>query len=265
MVTDETATRGFADLAGRRAIVTGASSGIGRETALELARGGADVLVHAANNRDGAEETAGLVCDLGRTAEVALMDFRSENIAAEFADRIGDWAAADIFVGNAGADLLTTDARNFAYADKLALLWEVDVRAGLLLAKDFCERMRRRHGETGVVGSVVTIGWDQAATGMDGDSGELFAAAKSAVMSGSKSLAATYAPAVRVNCVAPGWIRTAWGDTAPAEWQERVLRETPLKRWGEPTDIAQAIRFLASDAAEFVTGQVLNVNGGAVR
>jgi NAD(P)-dependent dehydrogenase (short-subunit alcohol dehydrogenase family) len=70
---------------------------------------------------------------------------------------------------------------------------------------------------------------------------------------------------VRVNCLAPGWIRTAWGEGASARWQERVRRETPLGRWGTPEDVAQAARWLVSPAAAFVTGQIIRVNGGVVR
>jgi 3-oxoacyl-[acyl-carrier protein] reductase len=68
-----------------------------------------------------------------------------------------------------------------------------------------------------------------------------------------------------VNCIAPGWIRTAWGEQAGEAWQQRVLRETPLQRWGTPVDVARVARFLASSDADYITGQVINVNGGAVR
>jgi 3-oxoacyl-[acyl-carrier protein] reductase len=100
---------------------------------------------------------------------------------------------------------------------------------------------------------------------MGGDSGELFAAAKNAVMGFSRSLALSLAPQVRVNCIAPGWIRTAWGEQASEDWQQRVLTETPLRRWGESEDIAKLARFLVSDEAAYITGQVINANGGAVR
>jgi 3-oxoacyl-[acyl-carrier protein] reductase len=100
---------------------------------------------------------------------------------------------------------------------------------------------------------------------MEGDSGELFAAAKNAIMGLTRSLALNLAPKVRVNCIAPGWIRTAWGEEASDAWQQRVLRETPLKRWGTPDDVGRVARFLASDDAAYLTGQVVNVNGGAVR
>jgi 3-oxoacyl-[acyl-carrier protein] reductase len=109
------------------------------------------------------------------------------------------------------------------------------------------------------------MGWDQAESGMEGDSGELFAATKSAIMAFSRSLALSLAPTVRVNCLAPGWIRTTWGEGASSRWQERVLRETPLARWGRPEDVAAVARWLASPAASFLTGQTIRINGGAVR
>ncbi len=114
-------------------------------------------------------------------------------------------------------------------------------------------------------GVLINMGWDQAETGMEGDSGELFAAAKGAVMAFSKSLALSLAPEVRVHCLAPGWIRTAWGEAASEGWQERVRRETPLRRWGTPEDVAAAARWLAGPTARYLTGQVIRVNGGAVR
>jgi 3-oxoacyl-[acyl-carrier protein] reductase len=89
--------------------------------------------------------------------------------------------------------------------------------------------------------------------------------AKNAVMGFTRSLAVSLAPKVRVNCIAPGWIRTSWGDSTSQEWHDRVLRETPLARWGKPEDIARLARFLLSDSADYITGQVLNANGGAIR
>ena len=80
-----------------------------------------------------------------------------------------------------------------------------------------------------------------------------------------KSLARSLAPQVRVNCLAPGWVRTAWGEGASAAWQERVRRETPLQRWGTPEDVAAAARWLVSPAASYISGQTIRINGGAVR
>jgi 3-oxoacyl-[acyl-carrier protein] reductase len=100
---------------------------------------------------------------------------------------------------------------------------------------------------------------------MEGDSAELFSIAKNAIMGFTRSLALTAAPEVRVNCIAPGWIQTAWGEGASEFWNDRVIRETPLRRWGKPEDIAVLARFLVSDEAAYLTGQVINANGGAVR
>jgi 3-oxoacyl-[acyl-carrier protein] reductase len=97
---------------------------------------------------------------------------------------------------------------------------------------------------------------------MEGDSGQMFGAAKGAIMAATRSLAKSFAPAVRVNCIAPGWIRTKWGQTASTEWQERAKRESLLARWGEPEDVARAVRFLVSPAAAFINGQVIHINGG---
>jgi 3-oxoacyl-[acyl-carrier protein] reductase len=98
---------------------------------------------------------------------------------------------------------------------------------------------------------------------MSGDSGEMFAAVKGAVMAFSRSLAKSLAPQVRVNCLAPGWIRTSWGDQASAYWQRRAEREALLGRWGSPEDVAAMARFLCSPQASFITGQTVAINGGS--
>lgn len=111
-------------------------------------------------------------------------------------------------------------------------------------------------------GTILNVGWDQAENGMAGDSGEMFAASKGAVMAATRSLAKSFSPQVRVNCLAPGWIRTAWGGQASSAWQDRARTESLANRWGEPQDVARVACFLASPAAAFVNGQVIHVNGG---
>lgn len=253
--------RVFGSLCGRRAVVTGSSSGIGRAIALEFARAGANVVVHCAHSLAGAEQTAAEARKLGVGGAVLPADLRKDSALSQFADAA--WSAfggVDVWVNNAGADLLTGDGARLDYGEKLQRLFEVDVRATALLSRRVGGRMRDEGG-----GVLLNIGWDQADRGMEGDSGELFAAAKNAVMGLTRSLAVSFAPQVRVNCIAPGWIRTAWGEQAGPAWQERVLRETPLGRWGTPEDVAKLARFLVSDDAAYITGQVINANGGAVR
>lgn len=248
------------ELCGRRALVTGATSGIGRAIALELAAAGADVIVHGRRPQTAAE-VVGQVQLRGPRSELLLADLAAQEQCCRLVDQAWQvWGGLDIWINNAGADTLTGAAAAWPFDRKLQTLWEVDVRATAFLSRAVGTRMSQAGG-----GAIVNMGWDQADTGMEGDSGQLFAAVKGAVMAFSKSLALSLAPTVRVNCLAPGWIRTAWGEKASTTWQERVRRETPLARWGTPLDVAQAARWLVSPASGFLTGQVLRVNGGAVR
>jgi 3-oxoacyl-[acyl-carrier protein] reductase len=244
-------------LAGQTAVVTGSSSGIGRAIALEFARAGANVLTHARRNRPGAEQVAAEIRSLGGESHVVLADLSEPAEHDRLVDAAWSWRPIDVWVNNAGADVLTGEAANWSFEDKLSALWTVDVVGTLRLSRAVGQRMKQRgHGV------ILNIGWDQAATGMAGDSGEMFAAVKGAVMAATRSLAKSLAPQVRVNCLAPGWIRTAWGERASADWQHRAQRESLLGRWGEPLDVARVACFLASPAAEFINGQVININGG---
>lgn len=251
----------FASLQGQCAVVTGSSSGIGRAIALEFARAGAELILHYRSNQTGAEETARLVRKQGTTATILQADFVDSTATENFVNQCFDRPAAPgIWVNNAGVDLLTGGAREWSYEQKLQKLFEIDVRSCVLLSRAAGARFRELKR-----GTIINIGWDQAERGMEGDSGELFATAKNAIMGFTRSLAMSLAPEVRVNCIAPGWIKTAWGEGAGQAWQQRVLEETPLKRWGLPEDIARLARFLVSEEASYLTGQVIYANGGAER
>ena len=251
----------FGSFPSARAIVTGSSGGIGRAVALELSRGGADVVVHCRRSMESAERVAAEICGLGRRAEVIAADLADGEACRRLVEQAWEvFGGIDIWINNAGVDVLTGENLRLGYEEKLDLLLRVDVAATIELSRDAGQRMV----EAGR-GVILNIGWDQADRGMEGISGELFAASKSAVMGFTRSLAVSLAPNVRVNCIAPGWIKTAWGETASGAWQERILRETPLKRWGTPEDVAKMARFLCSEDASYITGQVINVNGGAVR
>jgi len=245
----------------RTAVVTGSSSGIGCAIALELARRGANVLVHARRSRDAAEDTARTIRELGRETIVVLCDLADPAQFERFVQQAWDWRSGiDIWVNNAGVDVLTGEGAGWTFNRKLEALWALDVRATIGLGRMVGARMQAAGS-----GVILNMGWDQAQWGMEGDSGQLFAASKGAVMAFTKSLAASLAPQVRVNCLAPGWIKTAWGDHASELWQRRAVRESQLARWGIPRDVARVAAYLASDDAAFLTGQVLEVNGGFQR
>ncbi len=244
-------------LQGQWALVTGSSSGIGRAIALELATAGANVLVHGYTKRDAAKQLAEQICDLGVQSEALLYDLSQGDDRLAFVEQAWQIAPLDIWINNAGVNVLTGEAAQWSFTEKLAALWPVDVVATIELSRSVGTRMKQRgHGV------LLNIGWDQASTGMSGDSGEMFAATKGAVMAFTRSAAKSLAPEVRVNCIAPGWIKTEWGEAASDDWQRRAKGESLLQRWGTSEDIAQAACFLVSPQASFITGQILNVNGG---
>lgn len=246
---------------GVRVLVTGSTSGIGRATAEAFAAAGADVLVHG-RRADAAEAVAEQLRAFGGDCRATIADLSDpaacDRLATQAWDVVG--TGLGVLVCNAGADTLTGEAAIWPFERKLQALLAVDLQSTMRLSRMVGERMKKRG-----YGSILTIGWDQAETGMEGDSGQLFGAVKGAVICFTRSLALSLAPQVRVNCLAPGWVRTAWGETASVHWQDRVRRETPLGVWGLPEDVAAAAVWLTSPAAGYLTGQTLRVNGGAVR
>ncbi|EAQ77903.1 SDR family NAD(P)-dependent oxidoreductase [Blastopirellula marina] len=248
------------DLTGKIAVVTGSSSGIGRAIALRLAASGAKVVVHAGRNQAGADSVCDEILRLGGESQALVCDFRDRDARLRFVAAAWEiWGGVDYWVNNAGADVLTGANRELTFSEKLQLLWQVDVEATIELSREIGRRLRDSQRDAA---AIVNIGWDQSERGMEGDSGEMFATTKSAITAFSRSLARTLAPQVRVNVVAPGWIKTSWGETASEIWSQRAIAESLLQRWGTPADIAAAVEFLVSPDSAFITGHVLPVNGG---
>ncbi len=252
------------------AVVTGSSSGIGQAIALELARRGARVLIHARRNVSGLMQTANSIHELQSTIDSdracrgVVADLSSSQSIFELTRAAFSWYGyINTWVHAAGADVLTGAAGELPFEDKLELLWTTDVRGTLLLSRRVADEMLRAGvPQQNLLPSMVHLGWDQADGGMEGDSGQYFAAIKGAVAAFSKSLAKTYAPHVRVNCVSPGWIQTEWGRGASSAWSQRSRDESLLNRWGDPQDVARLVAAISMGDGEFVNGQTLNVNGG---
>jgi len=168
-----------------------------------------------------------------------------------------------VWVNNAGADILTGDAARLSRTEKLDRLLAVDLRGTVLASWKAVELMDAHPPVSG--GVILNMSWDHVlGGGITSEYAQVFCAAKGGVYSFSRALAHSVAPRIRVNVIGPGWIETAYGSALDPAVKQRISTKIPLGRWGTPQDIAHAAVYLASDAAAYVTGQMLMINGGGV-
>ena len=190
---------------------------------------------------------------------------RSENCASLVQTAYAWQGKVDVWVNNAGVDVLTSGLKHRDFESKLLALLQVDLLATIRLSRAVADRMVHQAGgvRADCMPCIINVGWDQAYLGMEGEPGQMFATTKAAVMSFTQSLALTVGETVRVNCVAPGWIKTAWGKSDASQyWERRANSECLQQRWGVAEDVARTVWWLASEEAQFVNGQIINVNGG---
>jgi 3-oxoacyl-[acyl-carrier protein] reductase len=236
----------FCSLEGKTALVTGGSRGIGRAVALELGRAGADVVVGYRAEQDEAESVASEIG--GRAVQADVSDPEQ---AKALVDEAGD---IDVLVNNAGT------TRDGVLARMLDEDWRTVLETNLSSTFYTCRAaargmMKRRSGAIVNVSSIV---------GVHGNWGQTnYAASKAGIIGFTKSLARELGSrGVRANVVAPGYVKTALTDAIPEEARETMLANTPLGRLGDPENVAATVRFLVSDEASFITGEVLLVDGG---
>ncbi|MCH6557965.1 MAG: 3-oxoacyl-[acyl-carrier-protein] reductase [Nitrospirae bacterium] len=241
-------------LEGKVAIVTGAAQGIGRAIAEVLARDGADIVV-ADLDPGRSQETVAAITKLGRRAVNVKVNVAEWNDVKNMTDQVlKDWGKIDILVNNAG---VTRDGLLVRMKEEdWNLVLQVNLHGTFHCTKAVLQPMTKQRS-----GRIVNIASIVGAMGNAGQAN--YAASKAAVIGFTKSVAREYASRmVTVNAVAPGFVDTAMTQGLQQEVRDALLKQIPLGRLGQPGDVAEAVRFLASEEAGYITGQVLHVNGG---
>jgi 3-oxoacyl-[acyl-carrier protein] reductase len=241
-------------LAGKAAIVTGAAQGIGRAIAEALAHAGADVAV-ADLDPGRSQDTVTAITKMGRRAMNIKVNVANWDDAKAMVDQVvKEWGKVDILVNNAG---ITRDGLLLRMKEEdWNLVLQVNLNGTFNCTKAALQPMSKQRS-----GRIVNIASIVGAIGNAGQAN--YAASKAAVIGFTKSVAREYASrAVTVNAVAPGFIDTAMTQQLSADVKETLSKQIPLGRLGQPSDVAEAVKFLASDEAGYITGHVLHVNGG---
>ncbi|WP_306215392.1 SDR family NAD(P)-dependent oxidoreductase [Actinoplanes sp. RD1] len=234
------------ELTGKTALITGATSGIGRATAIALAARGASVVISGRDPGRGAEAVREIQAD-GGTARFVGADLTSEDDVRRLAREAGE---VDILVNSAGAGAFGPSA-GFT-TEQYNTLFDSNVRAIFLLTAALAPAMAGRGG-----GSVINVSSGSSVLGDDNNA--IYAATKGAVNAITRAFAAEYGPVgVRVNAVSPGPVYTS----APSVWLDRYIDLIPLRRVGRPEDVAEVIAFLASPGGSYVNAAVIPVDGG---
>lgn len=244
-------------LEGKVALVTGASRGIGRSIALELAREGADIAINYAGNQALANEVAGEIEGLGRKAFVIQANVAdSETVTNMVKAVISEFGKLDILVNNAG---ITRDNLIMRMKEEdWDSVIDTNLKGVFLCTKAVARQMMKQKS-----GRILNI---SSVVGVSGNAGQAnYVAAKSGVIGLTKTTARELAPrGITVNAIAPGFIETDMTDQLAEDLQKQMLGQIPLGRFGQTEDIAKTAVFLASDDAGYITGQTILVDGGMV-
>lgn len=252
-------------LANKTAVITGSSTGIGASIAYIFANAGAHVVVNYKNTTDKANRVVEKITEAGGKALAIQADI-SKPAEVQTLIKTAQKALGhiDILVNNAGANILTNANKTLDTTEKLNLLIENDLRGTISCCWGIVPLMQQM-GK----GSIINMSWDLAmhgsSGGLVGSNPQIFATVKAGIHGFSQALAKTVAPLIRVNILAPGWIKTEFAEsTMQHDYYQKRIDEIPLQRFGQPEDVAYAALYLASDEASYITGQTIQINGGLI-
>ncbi|HPF21895.1 MAG: SDR family oxidoreductase [Hyphomonas sp.] len=255
------------DLAGRKAVVTGSATGLGRSIALRLAERGADVIINCTKSLADAEQTMADCQAFGAQARIVQADVSTEDGAKAIAEAASVWGRLDILVNNAG---ITRHARDHSDLDALSRQDFLDIYAvnvaGPFLMLQACKKLLvKTYEDTGRAAAVLNVSSIAGVTGVG--SSVAYAASKGAFNTMTLSLARALAPAIRVNAICPGFIGTRWfkDQMSPEQYTKMeagIAASVPLHVASGPDDIADSAIFFCTDASRHVTGELLLVDAG---
>lgn len=240
-------------------LITGSTRGIGYATALALAKTGSDIILNSRLADERAVVVQAVIEAEGVRAVHLPTDVADPEALSALVQQAWAWQGhVDLWVNNAGVDVLSGPKWRQPWEERLEQLIATDLWSVVRASQWVGEQMQRQgHGQ------IINIGWDQAERGAVSTlSGQLFSLVKGGIMAYTRAVATALAPNVRANCVAPGWIETEWGERISPRLYEYTKNQIPLGRWGTPADVANAIVWLASPDANYITGQTIYVNGG---
>jgi len=238
-------------------LITGASGGIGFATATRFATADTKLILHAHRNVSAVSELRETIQRQGGKAEIVSADFSQPDAAETLYRQVCDLTdQVDVLVNAAGLDLMQPAMAALSFEQKLQQILQTDVFTPTRLSRLVGKRMQEQKR-----GTIFFLGWNGVDYGWQGETAQLYGAAKGALLGFSRSFAEEMSPNVLVRCLSLGWIKTRWGEKLSEELERRYAADSRRNRWGTPEEVAAVIEFLTSEESKYIDGIGLRLDG----